>query len=94
MLFTTLIDQVTLSTIDTRILEQLKAKVAEIKTVRQQHMVIGICNHEGAIYNVVGVTGRRVFMDTIDKFAGLNMTDELKEATRPVKGYDAIFKPE
>lgn len=81
MLFTKLIDQVTLSTIDTRILEELKAKVAEIKTVRQQHMVSGIRNHEGAIYRVVGVIGLRVFIDTIDKLAGLNMTDELKEAT-------------
>jgi len=94
MLCTTLIDHVSIGAADGKILEKLHAQVTEIHTVRQQRMVIGIRNHEGAIYRVIGVTGLPDFLEVIGKLTGLNMTDELEEASGPRQGYNAIFKPE
>ncbi len=76
---------------DAAIMELIEAENGTEKAIKGERMQIGIRNEDGEIYRAFGLTGLGSFMEAIQHMLDLGFVDELKDASGPRHGYDAIF---
>lgn len=76
---------------DEEVTGKLDMETGSIEAVRAEHMQLGLRNSNGEIYRAIGVTGLGEFLSIVQYLADIGLVDELKDATAPRGGYDAIF---
>ena len=76
---------------DTAILNKLHPQIADMRAVRKERMIIGFRNEQCDIYRLIGVSDVGLFLNAINKMAGLNLIDELEFLNYAKDGCDVIF---
>lgn len=88
---TTLLDAKETAEFDSEITSKFDMLAGSIEAVRAERMQIGIRNGRGEVYRAIGITGLGKFLSIVQHLVDIGLVDELKDATGPRNGYDAIF---
>lgn len=88
---TTLLDGIKPAKFDKHIIGNLLLDVASPDEVRQEKMLIGVRNEDGAIYRLIGATKLNSYMNAVEELMELELADELKDIEEIREGCDAIF---
>jgi hypothetical protein len=88
---TTLIAGVKPPEFDKQIVTNLLLDHVTEDEVRQQKLLIGIRNDDGAIYRLIGATRHNSFTNAIEELFDLELVDELQDTDGTCEGCDAIF---
>ncbi|AKU23575.1 MULTISPECIES: hypothetical protein [unclassified Massilia] len=91
MLKTTLLAGIAPAKFDKHIVSNLLLENGTEDAVRQEKLLIGVRNEDGAIYRLIGATKHNSFMNAVEELFDLGLSDELEDVEGTQEGCDAIF---